>query len=210
LYKYTGISSTTSLPTFLDGNKDGISNYPQSGLAAYGQGDYVTVGKTDPDFFGGFSNTFRYKNFQLDVFVQFVGRRMVPGIQNSQYTTYPFPGYNPVNLSAGYYDLFLKTNGKIATTKFNFSAGTPYIAGYMYAQSSATISNAAYARLKNLSFSYTLPSEFRKRMKMSNCIIYARAQNLFTVTKFTGYDPESAASDIPPFRTVTFGIKCSF
>ena len=210
LYKYTGISPTTSLPTFLDGNKDGISNYPESGLAAYGQGDYVTVGKSDPAFFGGFSNTFRYKEFQLDVFVQFVGKKMVPGIDNSQYTTYPTPGYYPVNLSADYYKLFQQTNGKIATTTFSFTAGSPYLAQYMYAQSSATISNAAYARLKNVSFSYTLPSELRKRMKMSNCIIYARAQNLFTVTKFTGYDPESAASDIPPFRTMTFGIKCSF
>jgi len=210
LYKYTGISPTTSLPTFLDGNKDGISNYPQSGLAAYGQGDYVTVGKSDPAFFGGFSNTFRYKDFQLDVFVQFVGKKMVPGIDNSQYTTYPTPGYNPVNLSADYYKLFQQTNGKVATTQFNFTAGSPYLAQYMYAQSSATISNAAYARLKNLSFSYTIPSDWRKRMKMSSCIIYARAQNLFTVTKFTGYDPESASSNIPPFRTVTFGIKCSF
>jgi len=210
LYQYTGISPTTSLPTFLDANKDGISNYPQSGLGAYGKGDYVTVGKTDPDFFGGFSNTFRYKGLQLDVFVQFVGRRMVRGAENSQYTTYPYPGYNPVNLSAGYWDLFRQTNGKIATTKFDFSAGSPYIAGYMYAQSSATISNAAYGRLKNVSLSYTIPSERVKKLKMSTCIIYARAQNLFTVTKFTGYDPESAASNIPPLRTITFGVKCSF
>ncbi len=210
LYKYTGIDPTTSLPSFLDANKDGISNYPESGLGAYGKGDYVTVGKTDPDFFGGFNNTFRYKGIQLDIFFQFVGRRMVPGITNSQYTTYPYPGYNPVNLAKGYYDLFQQTNGKIATTKFDFNPGTPYIAGYMYAQSSATISNAAYTRLKNVALSYTMPTGWINKLKMSSCIIYARAQNLFTVTKFTGYDPESAASDIPPFRTMTFGIKCSF
>lgn len=210
LFQYTGIDPETSLPAFLDANGDGVSNYPQTGLAAYGLGDYVTVGNRDPDFFGGFNNAFQYKGFQLDVFIQFVGRRMVPGIENSQFTTYPFPGYNPVNLSSGYYDLFEQTDGKIATTQFAFSPGSPYIAGYMYARSSATISNAAYARLKNVSLSYTLPADWVKRAKMSNCIVFARAQNLFTVTNFNGYDPESAASNIPPFRTIVFGGKFSF
>lgn len=210
LYKYTGIDPATSLPTYLDANKDGISNYPQTGLGVYGKGDYVTVGKSDPAFFGGFNNTFQYKKFQLDIFIQFVGKKMIPGIQNSQYTPYPTPGYYPVNMAEGYYDLFLKTNGKIANTKYDFTAGSPYMAGYMYAQSSATISNAAYARLKNVSLSYTMPSEWIKKLKMSNCILYARAQNLFTVTKFDGYDPESAASNIPPFRTIVFGLKSSF
>ncbi len=210
LYKYTGISATTSLPTFLDANKDGISNYPETGLGVYGKGDYVTVGKSDPDFFGGFSNTFQYKGFQLDVFVQFVGKKMVPGLQNTLYTSSSEPGYLPVNLPKGYYDLFQKTNGKIATTKYDFSAGSAYMAGYMYSQSSATISNASYTRLKNVSLSYTMPSAWTKKMQMTNCILYARAQNLFTATHFNGYDPESAASNIPPFRTVVFGIKCSF
>lgn len=210
LYEYTGISSTTSLPTFLDANKDGISNYPQTGLGAYAKGDYVTVGKSDPAFYGGFSNTFRYKQFQLDIFVQFVGRKMVPGIGYNGYTNYPTPGYYPVNMSSSYYKLFQETGGKIATTQFNYSAGSPYIAALMYSQSSAIISDAAYARLKNMSLTYTMPSDWIKKAKMSACILFVRAQNIFTVTKFNGYDPESAASNIPPFRTVTFGIKCSY
>ena len=210
LYKYTGVSSTTHLPTFLDANKDGISNYPEPLLAAYGQGDYVTVGKTDPAFYGGFSNTLRYKQFQLDVFVQFVGKKMVPGIGYYNYTNFPTPGYYPVNMAQQYYKLFQQTGGAIATTTFSYNAGSPYLTSLMYAQSSAIISNAAYARLKNLSLTYTLPRKWINQMKMSTCILYVRAQNIFTITKFNGYDPESVASDIPPFRTVTFGIKCSF
>lgn len=211
LFHYTGIDPETSLPTFLDANEDGISNTPQTGLAFYGRGDIVTVGNSDPDFFGGFNNAFQYKGFQLDVFIQFVGRRMIPGISNSRYSpSFYVPGYSPVNMPASYYDLFQETNGKIATTQFSSTAGSPYVAATMYAQSSATISNAAFARLKNVALSYTLPSEWVKRIKMNNCIVFARAQNLFTVTDFDGYDPESAASNIPPFRTIVFGAKFSF
>jgi hypothetical protein len=62
-YNFIGVNSTTGVPEFEDINKDGLINQA---------GDWIVLGETLPKFFGGFSNEFRYKNFSLDIFFQFV------------------------------------------------------------------------------------------------------------------------------------------
>lgn len=209
LWHYTGIDPNTHLPTVLDANKDGSTSYFSTELAAYGRGDYVTVGKTDPDFYGGFNNSFGYKGVQLDIFIQFVGKKMVPGIGSGTYSA-SSPGYTVRNGYSGLYDLFKATNGTIANAKFDYSDGSPYLSYAAYSNSDAIISNAAYARLKNIALSYTLPQSWLQRVKMTNATLFVRGQNLFTVTKYNGFDPESPASNIPPLRTITTGLKFSF
>lgn len=209
-FNYTGIDPATSLPSFQDANGDGISNFPQTQLAAYGLGDYVTIGKTNPAFFGGMNNTFNYKNFQLSFFIQFSGKRMIQGLNHANYNG-QFPiGFGTTNFSSSLYDLYQQTGGKLATATANFVAGTPYIAYYMYTRSSGAFSNAAFARLKTVSLSYKLPVSWMEKIHLTNCQVFARGQNLFTVTDFDGYDPETPASNIPPVRTIIFGINCSF
>ena len=208
-WHYTGINSSTSLPAFLDANKDGTTSVSQTSIAAYGQGDWVKIGNSMPAFFGGINNSFQYKGLQLDVFLQFSGRRMIYGIGGNRYSPYQ-PGYAAQNMYAGAYQLFKKTNGQIASTQLSYADGTPYASYTMYSQSDAAISNAAYLRLKNISLTYTLPGDWVKHAGMNSAMIYLRGQNLFTVTHFNGFDPESAASNIPPLRMLTAGLKLSF
>jgi hypothetical protein len=211
-YHYTGLSPVTHLPTIEDANKDGstdIINGSETGLAANGLGDKVAVGKTDPDFYGGLSNSFRYKGFQLDILMQFTGHSTKYGID--YYAGSAPPGYNSVNMSSYMYDLFKQTDGKIATRTFGYNTdGAPYNSYVKYVQSDAVLSDGAYIRVKNVAFSYTFTDSWIKALKMSSARVYLQGQNLLTFTNFKGYDPETPASNIPPLRTVVAGVNFSF
>ena len=205
-FKYLGIDPATSLPKFLDANNNGTNSYTETYPAANkGAGDYVYLGKSNPDFYGGLNNSFSYKGFQLDIFVQFVGHTMKKSIMASA----SVPGYNASNMYNGVYDLFKETNGKIATRTFNYTDGSPYVSFVKYLQSDAVLSDAAYARLKNVSLSYTFGQNLISRLKISSAQLYLRAQNLYTLTKYKGLDPETGSSFVPPLRTITFGVKFS-
>ena len=156
-------------------------------------------------FYGGLNNSFSYKGFQLAIFIQFVGHSMKKSIMASA----SVPGYNASNMYNGVYDLFKETNGKIATRTFNYTDGSPYVSFVKYLQSDAVLSDAAYARLKNVSLSYTFGQNLISRLKISSAQLYLRAQNLYTLTKYKGLDPETGSSFVPPLRTITFGLKFS-
>jgi hypothetical protein len=208
-WHYTGISPTTGLPTVQDANKNGTTLLSETGLAANGLGDKVAIGKTDPDYYGGLSNSFRYKGFQLDVLLQFTGHSTKYNID--YYSGIAPPGYNAVNRSSFSYDLFKQTDGKIATRTFGYNTdGTPYNSYVKYAQSDAVTSDGAYLRVKNVAFSYTFKNDWVRQLKMGSAQVYLQAQNLFTFTNFKGYDPESPASNMPPLRTIIAGVKFSF
>jgi TonB-linked SusC/RagA family outer membrane protein len=206
-FKYTGIDKTTQLPGFVDANKSGANLYTEVYPAENGgAGDYVYLGKTNPDYYGGMNNSFSYKGFQLDVFIQFVGHVMKKGSMATAST----PGYNVVNMYDGVYDLFKETNGKIATRTFSYTEGSAYLSFVKYLQSDAVLSNAAYARLKNISLSYTLNGKWLSKFKIAAAQVYVRGQNLFTVSGYKGFDPETGSSFMPPLRTITAGAKFSF
>lgn len=210
-YHYTGISPVTHLPTIADANHSGstdIINPSETGLAANGLGDKVAVGKSDPDFFGGLNNSFRFKGFQLDMLLQFSGHSTKYGVD--YYAGTAPPGYRAVNMSSYIYQLFQQTNGKIATRTFGYNSdGTAYNSFVKYVQSDAVLSNGAYLRFKNVALSYTFKDNWIKRLKMSSARVFLQGQNLLTFTKFKGYDPETPAVNIPPLRTLIAGINFS-
>lgn len=213
-FRYLGIETSTSLPMVADENNDGRISNPNDNptLAAYGKGDYVKIGNSDADFYGGLGNTFTYKGFELDIFAQFVGRRMVRGIANATYNGRSAPGATAANMTASYYDLYQQTGGKLATIDgFSInninSAASRYL---LYANSDATISNAAFVRLKNVALSYNLPEKWLRPINLSRGTIFVNGQNLFVITNFEGYDPETQPNNIPPMKTFVLGFRATF
>lgn len=77
-----------------------------------------------------------------------------------------------------------------------------------------------YLKLKNLSVGYTLPQKWSRKAKMEKLRVYFSAQNLFTITKYTGFDPEIGGSSLMynvdninrylPSRLYSFGLDLSF
>ncbi|HBZ33825.1 MAG TPA: hypothetical protein DEO38_01860 [Bacteroidales bacterium] len=76
------------------------------------------------------------------------------------------------------------------------------------------LEDASYFRLKNMQIGYTLPKEITKKAHIERCRFYVSATNLFTVTKYQGYDPEVGSGvdygNYPQSRTWTFGLNLNF
>jgi hypothetical protein len=70
--------------------------------------------------------------------------------------------------------------------------------------------DASFIRLKSVSFSYDLPAQVALKMKMNAAKLYIQGQNLFTITSYKGFDPESQGMSLPPLRTLSAGLKISF
>lgn len=192
VYHSTGI--VNGIATAQDVNGDGVIT---SGLAAYGAGDRIVYGNNDPKFYGGFSNTFRYKGFTLDFLLQFIKRTSTRGDQNFV----SIPG-TATNLPLSYLDV---------PVKYTATAGTPAYNAFSYYQGSdAAVEDASFIRLKNVSLAYNVPVAWAKNLKMSALQIYLHGQNLLTFTKYKGLDPETLSNQLPPLRMMVAGIKATF
>jgi TonB-linked SusC/RagA family outer membrane protein len=197
-YKFTGVDPATGVPGFLDVNKDGD-------IAE--NDDYVVLGKTLPDFYGGLSNTFTYKQLSLDVLFQFV-RQEGPTVDYGYLST-SYGTLNNKDLSALH--RWQQPGNVTNIPAASLTSGNDVYDAYQdeYRLSSAVWGGASYIRLKNVALSYDLTSCVRK-WKLTGLSVYALAQNLFTITQYKGFDPETQGTVVPPLKTITAGIKLSF
>ena len=198
-YQFGGVDSL-GYPIIVDQNKDGVIT---PDLAVTGKGDLVYGGKTTPDYFGGLSNTLRLKNWQLDIFIQFVrglksglNKVVIPGQMNN------IPLYILDKINA-------LTPGKTSSLITN-SYSTAYRKYMNYlASDQMLVQDASYIRLSNVALSYTLPEKYVKAVNMTSASFFVQGQNLFTITKFKGIDPETGFDALPPLRRIVAGIKLS-
>lgn len=72
------------------------------------------------------------------------------------------------------------------------------------------IEDGSYIKLKTLTLGYTFPKKVTEKMKIDNVRVYFQAQNLFTLTHYTGADPEGLGYTYPQPRTYTFGLSVGF
>lgn len=189
-----GIDPETGLVQFADANGE-IATFPYF---------FNTLGKQTPDFYGGIGNSFRYKDFQLDIFGQFSRQQLMGGLQ---YT----PGVSTYNG----YSLILnrwQNVGDITTIPKSSTNDN-----FFYSLSSANLFDVSYFRIKNLSLSYRFPEAISRKMKTDTFRLYAEAQNLFTFWDKNSaiLDPESGAlsatiRNIPPIRSLVFGLQVTF
>ncbi len=154
-----------------------------------------------PKFFGGIGSTLNYKGFDLNVLFYFQSGNWIYDA-NEFYTSYPGEGKN---LRASVLD-----NKNIS-----------FIYGSNSVQSTRFLHDGSFIRLRNLQLGYTLPNRYAAKVKLKNLRVYASAQNLFTWTKFKGWDPEVfragstdsnvspgiAEYQLPQVKTIQFGIK---
>ena len=192
-----GVDPLTGLYTIADLNGDGIIDIQD-------QQDFVD---TQQDYFGGFTNSFRWKGFQLDVFFSFVKQENVLDFVN----IFAPPGENVSsdpsnNVPIEVLDRW-QVPGDIAEFEGfglrNFNRGRHVSSG------SARV-DASFIRLQNASLSYSLPNYLINRLKLSDARLYINGQNLYVWTPYQGLDPESQGLNLPILRMVTTGIQLSF
>jgi TonB-dependent starch-binding outer membrane protein SusC len=162
--------------------------------------DRYVVGNVDPDYFGGFSTDFNYKGFGLNaVFAYSVGGRRISGA---------YEGYmNSYGMSAAHTDL------QNRWTPENTDTDVPraFYGGrrFSFQETDNAIQNSSFLRLNTLTLSYTLPSDLTKDIFLNNVRFYVTGSNLFTVTKYKGYNPEGGDS-YPLSRMFVTGVNISF
>jgi TonB-linked SusC/RagA family outer membrane protein len=169
--------------------------------------DMKVIGNSNPDFFGGFSNTFSYKNFDLNIFVDFALGREVYNAQRA--TLEAMTNYD--NQSATINHRW-RTDGDV-TDMPRFLHDDP-VGNTRF--STRWIEDGSYLRCKAITIGYNIPAkETRKVFKSARIIL--TAQNLFTITKYKGYGPETGSitnpvdysvdyGNVPPLRAFVAGI----
>lgn len=205
---------------FEDLHKDGIID----------EKDRTYIGDPEPVFQYSIGNTFSYKNFDLSIFLTGVYGNQ---IYNRTLNTHDDPMNNHASLKS---ILDYAKLGLVDPAGSNSDRANVYVinAGTNVARitkdnqnsnqrfSDRYIEDGSYLRVKNISFGYTFSKNKLKKIDIQSLRLYANVQNLFTLTKYTGYDPEigsirqnmllSAIDDgrYPQQQTFTFGINVNF
>jgi TonB-linked SusC/RagA family outer membrane protein len=159
---------------YKDQNNDGIIDSK----------DLTAIGNPNPNFTYGITNTFKYKNLELSVFIQGSQGNKLMNLTRLTGTMNSGLGTNYLTEAADFYS---------AT---NLNGALPRPSSYdniNNAVSSRFVEDGSYLRIQNVTLGYTLPTDLLSQIKVSRLRIYASAQNLFTFTKYTGYDPEVGA-----------------
>ncbi|HEY0176485.1 MAG TPA: SusC/RagA family TonB-linked outer membrane protein, partial [Pedobacter sp.] len=201
LLNYLGVDPVTGQYVYTDFNKDGKiltsgATYPGTGT----DDRYVEV-DMNPKYAGGLSNQFRYKNISLTTVFSFrkqMGRNAVSSTAG---------GFG--NISVYQYDNRWQYPGQNAL--YARLTTTPVLSDQEFSSSTAAYTDASFIRLQTVALSYALPVAFLKKIGVKNCSLNMNAQNLFVLTRYKGLDPEvQNFGGMPPVRTITGGLTCSF
>ncbi|WP_281309942.1 SusC/RagA family TonB-linked outer membrane protein [Flavobacterium flavigenum] len=196
LKTFTGVGADGEAQ-FEDVNGDGeISD----GLAQTGKGDRKYYGPTYPKYYGGISNTISYKSLTLDFLFQFVKQK--GSTLMSDTGAQPGYPYSTANFQVDEYNDYI-AQGHVISSDFQNSF-------YDYISSNASLVDASYIKLKNVSASYTVPLDAATQKVLQSIRISLQGQNLVTFTKYKGLDPETQGLALPPLRTITLGTQFTF
>ena len=185
-----------------DINPDGIINAD----------DYTIIGNGQPKFNWGLNNTFNYKGFDLTVF--FIG------YHGFDIYNYPMARLTtqlaPVPLLAERWIAGVNENAKIAS----FGANRDAITSYDSVASSTFVEKGDFVKLKSLTLGYTFPRNWMDKARISSLRAFLSVKNVFTITGYSGNDPEMAVSNplrpgldagaYPGKREFIFGLNVSF
>lgn len=174
--------------------------------------DYTVIGRGYPIHTGGFSNSFRYKGFDLNIFFQWSYGNDILNANKiffegnakhikalNQYATYE-NRWTPENPSNEYF----RAGGK---------------QDYFY--TSRVVEDGSFLRLKTVSLGYNFNERFLNKLNLNTLRVYASAQNLYTWTNYSGSNPDVSTrhsaltpgfdfSSYPLARTLTVGLSTTF
>jgi hypothetical protein len=176
--------------------------------------DATVIGNAQPDFLGGITNTFSWKGFDMSIFFQFSYGNDILNFTNTGL------------LNSGE---DLNTNQiKEALNRWRKPGDITSVPRYEYEStfnnyhSSRFIEDGSYLRLKNFTMGYRLPTDLIGRLKLTNARVFVSGTNLWTLTPYTGSDPEVSTLDgsttaqgidfytLPQVRTVIIGLNLGF
>jgi hypothetical protein len=196
-----GVDPATGAFQFEDFNKDNAITTPS---------DLHVGGKTDPLFYGGFRNTLTFKRFELNIFFDFKKQTGLNYLY-SIYGNYYIPGF-PINQPKYVLERWENPGDVTEIQKFTTIVySNAYRSKTNFRYSDGVYSDASFLRLKTASIAWQLPETVFKVIKTYNSKLFISAQNLFTISKYKGTDPEvQNYYALPTLRTIAAGINLNF
>ncbi|MGV3540964.1 MAG: SusC/RagA family TonB-linked outer membrane protein [Rufibacter sp.] len=174
-----------------------LKDLTDDGNSVLSAADRTVIGNAQPDFIGGFNQTFSYKGFDLSVFMNFsVGNEVYNANKiefTTQYTTRDNNMLAIMNDRFKWYDengMKVTDPDQLRAMNVNAKYWTPPLGNYFL--HSFAIEDGSFLRISNITLGYTLPKALVEKTRvLSNMRIYATVNNLHTFTNYTGYDPEA-------------------
>ena len=206
LVNYAGVDPNNgdALWFSTDGNENRDGNTTNS----YSTADRVISGNPFPDFFGGWTNKFSYKGFDLSIFFQFTQGNDLYRNEGRFYQSNLASVFNNTTDQLNYWTP-TNTNTDIPQPRALQANGNQHSTRYL--------DDGSFIRLKTLTFGYTLPKSLTKDYSVR---LYFQGQNLWTQTNYQGFDPEVGGGNgalqgdvffaAPQARTILFGVNLNF
>lgn len=194
LFELNGINPATGLYNFTDVNGDGKISSPD---------DNKTVEDLSVKYYGGWSNRFRFKNWELSFLFQFTKQR------NFNYHSYMPVAGTMNNQPQEVNDVWSADNPNGYYMPYTTGGNAVNNASHTnFMKSTASVGDASFVRLKNVQFNYRL---LLGKTRITDVTVYVQGQNVLTWTKYFGIDPEFLITGfLPPLRTWSLGTQINF
>lgn len=185
--------------------------------------DETTIGSPRPKFFGGFTNNFKYKQFDLMIATQFsYGNKVFNLIR----TTYESLGWSSASTPSGAYLGGVYANNDTRALNAWSRPGQitdiprpSFLLQNYFPNSDEFLENGSFLKIRTVNIGYTID----KPKYFNSVRIYVQAENLLTITKYIGFDPEVSSTGggndstagidfaaYPPARTLSIGVDLKF
>ncbi|MGH1518968.1 SusC/RagA family TonB-linked outer membrane protein [Chryseobacterium sp. JK1] len=206
IQEWVGVDPSNGKPLWKTISTDANGNTVEGTTSEYAKATKILQGSALPKLTGAISTSIAYKNFDFSGLLTFkIGGKIL----DTDYTSIMHNGsaggrswsaemlnrWTPDNTNTDVPVLSTATNNWTSTSSRFLYSGT-------------------YARLKNVSLGYTLPSDYFEKIGLKKFRIYIQAENLLTFYKHKGMDPEQALDGTtyyryPAMRTITFGLQAT-
>lgn len=194
------------------------------------ESDKTVIGNAYPIFYGGINNNFTYKNFDLSIFFTYSYGNDVFNATKLTNTKSALDNKNVLDVanSANRWvlvndkgemitdpqELAAVNKGKTVASIIDNEVGDTYIHSW-------AVEDGSFLKLSNVTLGYTFPKAWLKKLGVSKLRLYATGSNLFTWTKYSGFDPEVSTMGngltpgvdfgaYPKSRSFVFGINLAF
>lgn len=196
MYEWAGVNPQTGDVEF----------YKEDGTTTPKESEAVKVdkfGSFEIPYFGGFNTSFSYKTISLDIAFTYAFDYTIMNASRWYLNNHNFNGNKPTYML----DLWQKPGDETDVPRLD----SPYNVSPWASQ---FLEDASYLRLKTLRLNYSFPQRWMKKILISSLSLYAQAENVWTLTEYTGADPEVNGSvdymSYPKPFTVSLGIDINF
>ncbi|GAA4399287.1 TonB-dependent receptor [Nibrella viscosa] len=195
LVEYAGVDPQTGAQQFRKPSGEITTTYDPN--------DAQIFGPREAPYFGGFTNTLRFKGVELSALFTYAFGNY---IYNNDRSNVEIPDYYADNVSRALLREWQKPGDITDIPNPNLPHQTAI---------THFLEKGDFMRLRNVTLSYNLPSELMRRAKMASARLFFQGQNVLTFTNFLGFDPEITGGQLtgaqyPALRTFTVGVGIGF